>query len=73
MRSPAKGAVPPTRRELRTNGHLMKLARQAEKVVRAAVGAVGDLCQFLLRTCIIYNRHLPPAGSLAARINKLAA
>jgi len=66
---PAKGAVPPTKRELRTNGHLMKLAPPAEKVVRAAAEDVGDLCQFLRRRCIIYNRHLAPAGSLAARTN----
>ena len=65
--------MPPTRRELRTNGHLMKLAPRAEKVVRAAVGGAGDLCQFLLRRCIIYKWHLAPAGSLAARSNKLAA
>jgi hypothetical protein len=73
VRLQVKADVPPTRREPRTNGRLMKLAPLVEKVVRAAEGGVADLCQFLLRRCIIYKRRLAPAGSLAARINDLAA
>jgi hypothetical protein len=65
--------VPPTRRELLTNGRLMKLALRAEKVARAAVEAVAALCQFRLQRCIIYKWHPAPAGSLAARTNNLAA
>jgi hypothetical protein len=70
---PVKADAPPTRRELRTNGRLTKLAPRVGRVVRAAEGGVDVLCQFLLRRCIIYKRRLAPAGSLAARINDVAA